>query len=262
MADIVPLEAVLRDADPSGLLQETDIQTLASAVRRAMDSWTLTFPGRTCPACGKRIGAVTAKSQRALVLDVDGLHDAQHIPSRCRRKNCPRKGCYVWHNFTVIDKTRRDWTLINKQSLPSIIMTSQKFGITRRRYVQYSRRLAVHFSSFWGEAKIHWTERWGRKLSFNRLKLRLQDAWFNTRMLVRIMQLPTKPSGCWAVSDDLEKSVERLRAVCDDFMQCRRQEQARGAGDITGIVLDGHIKAGRRRRCGVPLIHGLSRHGA
>ena len=57
-------------------------------------------------------------------------------------------------------------------------------------------------------------------------------------MLVRIMQLPTKPSGCWAVSNDLEKSVDRLRAVYDDFVQCRRQEQARGAGDITGIVLD------------------------
>ncbi|CAE7578556.1 unnamed protein product [Symbiodinium sp. CCMP2592] len=257
MADLVPLESVLKEADPAGLLGETDVQSLATAVRRALTSWTLKWPKATCPACGQHVCQVPAKARQALVLGVDGLHKAQHIPSRCRHKNCARQGSYVWHNFTVFQRCHREWTLVDK-TLPSVIMISPTFGITRGWYMQFSRRLAVHFSSFWGEAKVHWAPAWKKRISFNRFKLRIEEAWFKTRILVRVLQLPSPCADCWDLSATLEKSVERFKPQYDALMRTRRRDQACHRGQqVTGLVLDGHVKAGRRRRCGVPLIHGL-----
>ena len=249
MAEWVDLAGALRSADPAGLLTDSDVNVAVEAVQKSLTEWTFTWP-RACPRCGHMPPQVLAKAQRGLVLDVDGLHKVKHIPRRCRRHGCPHRNVYLWHNFHVKERNVLSWLSLSRD-LPCTVMLTQRFGVTRRWYHQFSTRIVIHMASFWGEAKVHW--RPGFKLSFNRFKLKLEDAWFKLRLVQRcwLMQ-PNKPV---ILSADRETLLGGLTKSYDALMLRLRQDQVKrsgGADSVRGLVIDGHVKAGARRRCGVP----------
>lgn len=245
MESWVDVAAAIRSADPAGLLTDRDVDAAVAAVQAQLNTWTFVWTG-PCPGCGHVPPLVHPLSRKATVLDVDGLHQAKHTPRRCRRRDCPQAHQYLWHNFRIVGRKHLEWISSAKQ-LPSVIMMTQGFGVTRRWYEQFSKRLLVHMSSFWGEAKVHW--RRGFSLSFHRLKLKLTDAWFKIRLVQRCWQMGRQPPRLSARKDD---AIRRLVEPYNEFMlQLRRRQVGSAEEPLTGLVIDGHVKAGARRRCGV-----------
>ena len=248
MATSAGLGAAIRSADPAGLLTDADVAAAVAAVETHINTWAMVWPG-PCPGCGHVPPQVHSLARKAVVLDVDGLHVALRTPRRCRRHACPQKHRYLWRNFRISDRKELQWISVAKQ-LPSVIMMTQRFGVSKRWYEQFSRRLLVHMSSFWGEAKVHWQP--GFSLSFHRFKLQLTDAWFKIRMVQRCWQMGRQPLTLSARKED---AIRRLAEPYTDFMlKTRRRQVALSDTSLTGVVIDGHVKAGARRRCGVPSV--------
>ena len=249
MLSWVDLAAAITAADPAGLLADSDVSLVVASVQAHLQTWAFTWHGG-CPGCGHVPPLIPAKQCKSLILDVDGIHRAKHTPRRCRRRECRDHGLYLWHNFQVHDRKVLRWKHAAK-GLPSVILLTQRFGVTRRWYEQFSTRLVVQMSSFWGEAKVHWQPGFG--LSFNRFKLKLEDAWFKIRLLVRHWQL--KPHVCLCWSGNKEDIIRQFNQDYDSLMVKLRTAQVAGAGEpLLGVVIDGHVKAGARRRCGVPWV--------
>ena len=94
----------LESADLAGLLDDTDIDRLATAVLTKCKQKDLAVPGRRCPACG--LGAIDRqRSVIALVLATDGLRRKTHLPLKCRTASCKAgPGKLHWANFVSLAK--------------------------------------------------------------------------------------------------------------------------------------------------------------
>eukprot|EP00969_Alexandrium_andersonii_P285760 12633532-Alexandrium_andersonii.AAC.1 len=68
------------------------------------------------------------KSTKAVVLDVDDLRRARHVPRRCQANGCPLKGKLLWANFEASRKIHT-WRW-HEQSFPETIMLTPRFGVT------------------------------------------------------------------------------------------------------------------------------------
>ena len=249
MAEWVDIPGAIRVADPAGLLADCDINAVAASVQTYLNTWAFTWSG-PCPGCQHIPPLVPAKRRKSVILDVDGLHHATHTPRRCRRRDCPERGFYLWCSFQVHGRKVLRWRSAVK-ALPSVILLTQRFGVTRRWYQQFSKRLVVQMASFWGEAKVHWQP--GFRLSFNRFKLKLEDAWFKIRLLERYWQV--QPHVHMSLSADKEHLIRQVGDAYDAFMMKIRKSQVTCSDKpLLGLVIDGHVKAGARRRCGVPSV--------
>lgn len=249
---------IVRDADVAGILCESDVARIATALESASTAWTVISPFEACPVCRSSFRPVASKNRRAVVLDVDGLHKANHTPKRCRKEGCEIYLKNVWGNFIATKRGERMW-MTPQQEVPNIIMLSQSFGVTKRWYRQFSRRMATQWASFWGEATVHWSSRWQKRISFNRLKLNLEDAWMKIRLLERRAERPTRDgSPLLCLSAKLEETLRENAPAYDELMRRRRKAQVHASGrEVTGVVIDGHQKT-TRRCCGVPLVMRLS----
>ena len=95
------------------------------------------------------------KGVTAVILHVDGVRTATHVPVRCRTTTCPLRGKYVWSNFVATARGAHSWTWA-REEWPDPFMHAPTFGVSQAWFEQFSRRLVLEHASFWGEAEVHW----------------------------------------------------------------------------------------------------------
>lgn len=126
-------------------------------------------------------------------------------------------------------------------------MISKTFGVTRSWYTQFSKRLLLHYSSFWGEASVHRRVDQNGKhaISPGRFKNLVGKAWFVIRMVERSWE-----RGQTGFSFRLDVKVED--SIGDHFtyyyhgMRRRRFVRCRELHLVaTFAVVDGHQKLTR-----------------
>ena len=125
MAEWVDIPGAIRVADPAGLLADCD-NAVAASVQTYLNTWAFTWSG-PCPGCQHIPPLVPAKRRKSVILDVGGLHHATHTPRRCRRRDCPERGFYLWCSFQVHGRKVLRWRSAVK-ALPSVILLTQRFG--------------------------------------------------------------------------------------------------------------------------------------
>ena len=247
--NVVEIAQTLEDADPVGLVASQDIQRMAQAILAKLASpTTVSFASLHCPGCGRRAARVfAARSLRAVVLDVDGFHDVRHVPRRCQAKRCALAGKTLWANFVAEGRTRR-W-LSPKEELPPIVMMSPKFGVARRWYEQYTRRILKQYASFWGEAEVHWRQGFRGVPSRGRQKKLLVKTWGTLRWLERAWGRGVRNVEL-LLNSSLESTIAKGFACYYAALRARRASCARRAGVRLDVqILDGHQKWQRRVCC-------------
>ena len=141
--------SALRDADRVGFCTENCLQRMAKkVVTQARAPKALVHPGsmvagggaRCCPGgCGGQRVLFGNSKVDAVVLGVDGLHKATHVPLRCQRGVCPLSGKRVWHSFVTDDKQHlRNFP---DAALPKIVMLRSTFVVTRAWHRQFILRV-------------------------------------------------------------------------------------------------------------------------
>ena len=144
----------LRSGDEVGLCTEADLERMAkSVVAKIKELPVIEHLSSACPGCGKSKTYAREKMVLAWVLDVDGLNQVHHVPRRCKFKECPLRGYYLWANF-VAENAAHIWNSEDQQ-LPNVIMLDLHFGITKAWYQQFTMRLLRQHTTFWGEAEVH-----------------------------------------------------------------------------------------------------------
>ena len=243
-------------ADPAGLCADADLHRMArQVVADACAPPTVRYPNTDCPGCAGQMRQVFQKrAVHGFVLDVDGLHRVLHIPRRCQKRSCPISGKYVWANF-VADKKSHCWQYPHK-TLPHVVMTSTRFGVTRRWHEQFTKRILKQYATFWGEAHVHWEKKHGCP-SVNRLKLYITKAWFMLRWLERAWERGVRVVEL-RLSDKTEEILAKDFSAYYVFMRRRRASRGKAVGVRTDLqVIDGHQKWSRRvcsmpRTCKLP----------
>ena len=77
------------------------IENLAAVYGRETDfKELLPFPTH-CPACQNRLAERRSSAAAAIIVDLAGIVEKQHVPLRCRRPSCPDFGVLYWHNYSV-----------------------------------------------------------------------------------------------------------------------------------------------------------------
>ena len=77
------------------------IENLAAVYGRETDlKELLPFPIH-CPACQNPLAECRSSAAAAIIVDLAGIVEKQHVPLRCRRPSCPGFGVLYWHNYRV-----------------------------------------------------------------------------------------------------------------------------------------------------------------
>ena len=106
------LAQAICDADPAAQISPELVHHLATRLEPLFNQRVAVF-GReskaqelvpqlvACPGCGGRLAECRSSAAAAIVVDLSGLVQKQHIPLRCRRSSCPDFGVLLWYNYTV-----------------------------------------------------------------------------------------------------------------------------------------------------------------
>ena len=189
------------------------------------------------------------KGVTEVILNVDGVRTATHVPVRCRTTTCILRGKYVWSNFVATARGAHSWTWA-REEWPDPFMHAPTFGVSQAWFEQFSRRLVLQRPSFWGEAEVHWRPgcRMSRKGRFRKL---LMKSWYQTQILRRTALIE---GSSLQVPSRLDRRVEdvlgELWPRIEPHMRSRRRHQAGAAGTVWKPVMDGHQKL-TRRCCGI-----------
>ena len=251
----------LERADVAGFCTDDDLARMTAAVvkdlgERCVES-RVQHAGTTCPECRKQLSCFPQRSVQAWVLGTGGFERRRHFPKRCRRMNCPVRGKTLWANFITTRSAGCDF-YYKHFALPEVFMLTPKFGVTKAWYQQFSRRLLLHYASFWGEAHVHagMLQQGTRVMHPVNLKRMVAKAWFVMRMLERAWS-----RGQTEITFNLKETeaimVSSFRYYYSGMRQRRAQKAQECDLDVATVVLDGHQKLTRRvcwvrRVCGLP----------
>ena len=104
----------------------------------------LPFPTH-CPACQNRLAECRTSAAAAIIVDLAGIVEKQHVQLRCRRPSCPDVGVLYWHNRSV-----REGRHVFHGKLPGFrcFMPSSVFGFSVPWLQQFHARLVRQHASF------------------------------------------------------------------------------------------------------------------
>ena len=244
-ADLI--EKALLEADVASLCSKSDLQRMAQAVLREVRSKRVQFLSDSCPKCTGKLSCFPQKAVDAWVLDTSGFVRVRHCPKRCRRRSCDWSRKTLWGNF-VTNKTDGRLFFASSYRLPDVFMVTPRFGVTRRWYRQFCRRLLFQYSSFWGEAAVHARAGTGglRVLHPTNLRRLIAKAWFFMRMIERAWNRG-QTSFSFRMDSKLESVLgPQFKLYYAGMRQLRgiRAGELGLAADIA--VIDGHQKLSRR----------------
>ena len=213
------------------------IENLAAVYGRETDlKELLPFPTH-CPACQNRLAERRSSAAAAIIVDLAGIVEKQHVPLRCRRPSCPDFGVLYWHNYSV-----REGRHVFHGKLPGFrycFMLSSVFGFSVPWLQQFHAGLVRQHASFTSEADVLTAQA-------ACLRLLISQGWFTWRLLTR------------ALGADMELSEMEFLKPLEDMValflpQLRHtfgQNMLQMRCDV--VVLDGNAK-NRRAVCAAAL---------
>ena len=213
------------------------IENLAAVYGRETDlKELLPFPTH-CPACQNRLAERRSSAAAAIIVDLAGIVEKQHVPLRCRRPSCPDFGVLYWHNYSV-----REGRHVFHGKLPGFrycFMLSSVFGFSVPWLQQFHAGLVRQHASFTSEADVLTAQA-------ACLRLLISQGWFSWRLLTR------------ALGADMELSEMEFLKPLEDMValflpQLRHtfgQNMLQMRCDV--VVLDGNAK-NRRAVCAAAL---------
>ena len=151
------------------------IENLAAVYGRETDlKELLPFPIH-CPACQNPLAECRSSAAAAIIVDLAGIVEKQHVPLRCRRPSCPGFGVLYWHNYRV-----REGRHVFHGKLPGFrcFMLSSVFGFSVPWLQQFHAGLVRQHASFTSEADVLTAQA-------ARLHLLISQGWFTWRLLTR-----------------------------------------------------------------------------
>ena len=160
-----------------------------------------------CSVCGRKLSK--KETVIASVLDVCGWLQVKHDIMRCRNFECSLNCAAVAYNF-VCSGSEYVFSWGQEECMQYFFLT-YAFGVSIRWLRQFSRRLIFQWSSFAGEAKVHFLEAVGLGKSDivpDKAKLKLLRAW----MLWRLVTWQV-----WYIICDMLYSRKYLRSIISDI---------------------------------------------
>ena len=258
------LAQAICDADPAAQISPELVHHLATRLEPLFNQRVAVF-GReskaqelvpqlvACPGCGGRLAECRSSAAAAIVVDLSGLVQKQHIPLRCRRSSCPDFGVLLWYNYTV-----RSGCHHFAGELPELncFMLSATFGFSVPWLQQFHVRMVRQHASFTSEADVL-----GAQAAYNsqlhllptaRLRLLISQGWFAWRLLTRVHQ-----SNLDLASFDFLRPMEDmiglfLPQLQREFGRTTLEEAQKATMRCDVVVLDGNAK-NRRAVCGASL---------
>ena len=159
------------------------IENLAAVYGRETDlKELLPFPIH-CPACQNPLAECRSSAAAAIIVDLAGIVEKQHVPLRCRRPSYPDFGVLYWHNYSV-----REGRHVFHGKLPGFrcFMLSSVFGFSVPWLQQFHAGLVRQHASFTSEADVLTAQA-------ARLRLLISQGWFTWRLLTRALGADLKP---------------------------------------------------------------------
>ena len=207
---------------------------------------------KSCPRCDSHLAKIASAKAVATIVHTGGLVRKDHIPCRCRNKNCDMYGSLIWHNYFV--DAGRHFFLGHPQDL-KCFMVSSSFGFSIEWLEDFHSRVVRQHASFISESDViqqravrHGQTAW---LPVARLRKMISEAWFKWRLLVRgyaynIPGVAQNPIDIHQGVEDLLKPVlpALQKAFSDAAVASARSANMRR--DV--IVMDGNAK-NRRAVC-------------
>ncbi|CAK9060449.1 unnamed protein product [Durusdinium trenchii] len=258
------LAQAICDADPAAQISPELVHHLATRLEPLFNQRVAVF-GReskaqelvpqlvACPGCGGRLAECRSSAAAAIVVDLSGLVQKQHIPLRCRRSSCPDFGVLLWYNYTV-----RSGCHHFAGELPELncFMLSATFGFSVPWLQQFHVRMVRQHASFTSEADVL-----GAQAAYNsqlhllptaRLRLLISQGWFAWRLLTRVRQ-----SNLDLASFDFLRPMEDMIGLFLPQLQrafgtTTLEEAQKATMRCDVVVLDSNAKS-RRAVCGASL---------
>ncbi|CAK9033567.1 unnamed protein product [Durusdinium trenchii] len=207
---------------------------------------------KSCARCDSHLAKIASAKAVATIVHTGGLVRKDHIPCRCRNKNCDMYGSLIWRNYFV--DAGRHFFLGHPQDL-KCFMVSSSFGFSIEWLEDFHSRVVRQHASFISESDViqqravrHGQTAW---LPVARLRKMISEAWFKWRLLVRgyaynIPGVAQNPIDIHQGVEDLLKPVlpALQKAFSDAAVASARSANMRR--DV--IVMDGNAK-NRRAVC-------------
>ncbi|CAK9082039.1 Uncharacterized protein SCF082_LOCUS39015 [Durusdinium trenchii] len=207
---------------------------------------------KSCARCDSHLAKIASAKAVATIVHTGGLVRKDHIPCRCRNKNCDMYGSLIWRNYFV--DAGRHFFLGHPQDL-KCFMVSSSFGFSIEWLEDFHSRVVRQHASFISESDViqqravrHGQTAW---LPVARLRKMISEAWFKWRLLVRgyaynIPGAAQNPIDIHQGVEDLLKPVlpALQKAFSDAAVASARSANMRR--DV--IVMDGNAK-NRRAVC-------------
>ena len=218
------------------------IENLAAVYGRETDlKELLPFPIH-CPACQNPLAECRSSAAAAIIVDLAGIVEKQHVPLRCRRPSCPGFGVLYWHNYRVPEGRH-----VFHGKLPGFrcFMLSSVFGFSVPWLQQFHAGLVRQHASFTSEADVLTAQA-------ARLRLLISQGWFTWRLLTRALGADLNLSEM-----DFLKPLEDMVALFLPQLQHTFGQNILQVAQEAGmrcdvVVLDGNAK-NRRAVCAAAL---------
>ena len=222
----------LHDADPAGLLPNSAVDHVATALTSTGGITIEVAHESACPLCFTKMNAAGARTCH--ILTCSGLVEATHVPLRCSKKKCKALNKVVWANFQADAKGTYTW--LDGSVRPDVAMLSPSFGVTWQWHSQFSKRMLHHHASFLGESYVHAFEAHGLSHGHELIAA----AWSKLQLLSRWPHLSQDP---FPLSDSFSDIFSRCRDKYDLYVADAFRT---AAPDTEVIVIDGNQKLTRR----------------
>ncbi|CAK9081792.1 Uncharacterized protein SCF082_LOCUS38904 [Durusdinium trenchii] len=210
---------------------------------------------KSCARCDSHLAKIASAKAVATIVHTGGLVRKDHIPCRCRNKNCDMYGSLIWRNYFV--DAGRHFFLGHPQDL-KCFMVSSSFGFSIEWLEDFHSRVVRQHASFISESDViqqravrHGQTAW---LPVARLRKMISEAWFKWRLLVRgyaynIPGVAQNPIDIHQGVEDLLKPVlpALQKAFSDAAVASARSANMRRDvivmdGNAKNRVLDSHVR--------------------
>lgn len=260
----IVLAEAIRKADPAAEISPRLVTHLACELEPMFSKSNAVYGRETvvqelvplpqhCCGCKTRLAECRSSAAAAVIIDLPGIIEKQHIPLRCRRASCSQFGVLVWYNYRV----RQGQHVFHGELLRlQCFMLSATFGFSISWLQQFHVRLVRQHASFTSEADVLTAQAVTNSqlhlLPGARLRLLISQGWYTWRLLTRALQANLDVSAI----DFLKPLEETICLLSGPLQDAFSRHAVRGARQANMpchvVVLDGNAK-NRRAVCAAAL---------